>query len=95
MLSTVHSARGLEWHTVSVLWTIDGRFPSVHALNSWEDLQEELRLMYVAATRARERLFFIYPAQIYDRASATIFAQPSRFLDGISEDTLEKMVFRM
>jgi DNA helicase-2/ATP-dependent DNA helicase PcrA len=90
VLSTIHSAKGLEWHTVFIIWALDGRFPSIHALNNEEDLEEELRLMYVAATRAQNNLFFIYPGNIYDRASGMIFSRPSRFIDMITDDVLEK-----
>ncbi|MDJ0782350.1 MAG: ATP-dependent helicase [Desulfosarcinaceae bacterium] len=80
-LSTVHSAKGLEWHTVFIIWSLDGRFPSIHALNKESELEEELRLMYVAATRARERLYFTYPHQIFDRGSGMLLSRPSRFIE--------------
>jgi DNA helicase-2/ATP-dependent DNA helicase PcrA len=89
-LSTVHSAKGLEWSTVFVIWTLDGRFPSVHSLHKEDELEEELRLMYVAATRAKENLFFTYPSNVWDRSTGLILNQPSRFLDNIPEDILEK-----
>ena len=90
ILSTIHSAKGLEWHTVFIIWALDGRFPSLHALHKEEELEEELRLMYVAATRAKENLFFIYPNQIYDRNTGLILNRPSRFIDMIPEAILEK-----
>jgi DNA helicase-2/ATP-dependent DNA helicase PcrA len=90
VLSTVHSAKGLEWHTVFVIWALDGRFPSVHTLHKDDELEEELRLMYVAATRAKEKLFFTYPGNVYDRSTGLILSRPSRYLDGIAEDILEK-----
>ncbi|MBW2606976.1 MAG: ATP-dependent helicase [Deltaproteobacteria bacterium] len=90
VLSTIHSAKGLEWHTVFIIWALDGRFPSMHALNNEEDLEEELRLMYVAATRAQNNLFFTYPNNIYDKGSGMIFSMPSRFIDMIPDDILEK-----
>lgn len=89
-LSTVHSAKGLEWSTVFVIWTLDGRFPSVHSLHKEAELEEELRLMYVAATRAKENLFFTYPSNVYDRSTGLILNRPSRFLDDIPDDILEK-----
>ena len=89
-LSTIHSAKGLEWSTVFVIWTLDGRFPSVHSLHKEEELEEELRLMYVAATRAKENLYFTYPSNVWDRSTGLILNQPSRFLDNISDDILEK-----
>ena len=90
VLSTVHSAKGLEWHTVFVIWTLDGRFPSSHSFYRQEDLEEELRLMYVAATRARENLFFTYPGQVYDRSMGVMLNHPSRFIDMIPEEILQK-----
>ena len=90
ILSTVHSAKGLEWHTVFVIWALDGRFPSVHTLHKEDELEEELRLMYVAATRAKERLFFTYPGNVYDRSTGVVLSRPSRYLDGIGDDILEK-----
>ncbi|MGD8962192.1 MAG: ATP-dependent helicase [Desulfobacterales bacterium] len=89
-LTTIHSAKGLEWSTVFVIWTLDGRFPSVHSLHKEDELEEELRLMYVAATRAKENLFFSYPSNVWDRSTGLILNQPSRFLDNIPEDILEK-----
>jgi len=89
-LSTIHSAKGLEWNTVFVIWTLDGRFPSVHSLHKEAELEEELRLMYVAATRAKENLFFTYPSNVYDRSTGLILNRPSRFLDDIPDDILEK-----
>ena len=90
VLSTVHSAKGLEWNTVFVIWTLDGLFPSAYALNNDKELEEELRLMYVAATRAKENLFFIYPENVYDKSSSSFLCNPSRFLDIIPDDILKR-----
>ncbi len=90
ILSTIHSAKGLEWHTVFIIWALDGRFPSTHAVHDEKALEEELRLIYVAATRAKERLFFTYPGTVYDRISGMVLNRPSRFLDDIPDDILEK-----
>ncbi len=89
VLSTIHSAKGLEWDTVFVIWALEGRFPAIYAARSEEEMEEELRLMYVAASRAREHLYFAYPVNIYDRGTAMVLSRPSRFIDGISEDILE------
>jgi DNA helicase-2/ATP-dependent DNA helicase PcrA len=62
-LSTVHSAKGLEWSVVFILWATEGYFPSAKASQSEDGLEEERRLMYVAATRARDHLIFCYPGQ--------------------------------
>ena len=60
-LSTVHSAKGLEWPVVFVIWAMEGKFPSPRAYNNPDDLEEERRLMYVATTRAKDRLMISYP----------------------------------
>ncbi|MBW1729461.1 MAG: UvrD-helicase domain-containing protein [Deltaproteobacteria bacterium] len=62
-LSTVHSAKGLEWPVVFIIWVMDGRFPSSKAYGDPLALEEERRLMYVAATRAKDELILCYPAQ--------------------------------
>ena len=60
-LSTVHSAKGLEWPVVFVIWAMEGKFPSARAYNNPGDLEEERRLMYVATTRAKDMLTISYP----------------------------------
>lgn len=57
VLSTVHSAKGLEWHTVFVIHLLDGLFPSVKCLKDFEQLEEERRLFYVACTCAKRQLY--------------------------------------
>jgi len=61
-LSTIHSAKGLEWDAVFVIQLSDGNFPSRYALDSLEGVEEERRLFYVAVTRAREHLHLVRPA---------------------------------
>jgi len=90
ILSTIHSAKGLEWNAVFIIWTLDGFFPTFHSANNLESMEEERRLMYVAATRAKEVLYFIYPINIYERETGTVLSKVSRFIDGIPEDILEK-----
>lgn len=90
-LSTIHSAKGLEWHSVFIIWAVDGRFPSLYNATD-EELEEERRLMYVAATRAKENLFITYPINIFDRATGMVLSKPSRFLDGIPRRILEPML---
>ncbi len=63
ILSTVHSAKGLEWDTVFVIHLADGKFPSSHSAAFPEQLEEERRLLYVAATRAKSQLFLTYPRE--------------------------------
>ena len=93
VLSTVHSAKGLEWHTVFLIWALDGRFPSHHSLERPDAMEEERRLMYVAATRAREQLLITYPAQVYDRSTQSYLCRPSRFLDHIGDDLLGRTCY--
>ena len=81
-LSTIHSAKGLEWHSVFIIWAVEGRFPSLYNKDD-DELEEERRLMYVAATRAKENLFITYPINVFDRATGMLLNRPSRFLDGI------------
>jgi len=82
-LSTIHSAKGLEWHTVFVLSVIEGRFPSSYSLLNPEELEEERRLFYVAVTRAKERLYLIAPLTIYVPGEGRTFAKLSRFLQEV------------
>jgi DNA helicase-2/ATP-dependent DNA helicase PcrA len=86
-LSTIHSAKGLEWRVVFLIWAADGRFPAPQGVEP-EQLEEERRLMYVAATRARDELYFTYPIYMFDRAVGYTMGQPSRFLDSLSDEIL-------
>ncbi len=88
-LSTIHSAKGLEWHTVFVLWAADGRFPSLYTVSDDADMEEERRLMYVAVTRAKDLLYLTYPIEIYDRGVGVILGKPSRFVADVDETLLE------
>jgi DNA helicase-2/ATP-dependent DNA helicase PcrA len=56
-LSTVHSAKGLEWGTVFVIQAQEGKFPIVRPESDQEDIEEERRLFYVAVTRAKRKLY--------------------------------------
>ena len=89
ILSTIHSAKGLEWHSVFIIWTLDGKFPSLYSFTAEEDLEEERRLFYVAITRAKENLYLTYPVNVYDRASGMILSKPTRFLDEVRYDCLD------
>ena len=63
VLSTIHSAKGLEWDAVFVIGLADGRFPHSSAFPG-EQWEEERRLLYVAATRARKNLYLCYPREM-------------------------------
>lgn len=87
-LSTIHSAKGLEWRAVFIIWAAEGRFPSSYSLDD-EDVEEERRLMYVAATRAKDELYVSYPINIFERGYGLVMGKPSRFIDGIPNEVLK------
>jgi DNA helicase-2/ATP-dependent DNA helicase PcrA len=89
-LSTVHSAKGLEWKTVFLIWMLDGWFPSSRSTDEFEDLEEERRLLYVAVTRAKEHLYFVCPENAYNRAEPDVPPTVSRFLEPIPETILPR-----
>ena len=91
-ISTIHSAKGLEWDSVFIVGAVDGRFPSVFSFNSEDEMDEELRLMYVATTRAKNNLFITYPIDMFDYSTSMVLSKPSRFVDDIEESILEKWV---
>ena len=84
-LSTIHSAKGLEWRAVTVIHAADGNIPSDMALNEPDGLDEELRLLYVALTRAKDYLHVTWPLRFhvrrYARDDRHLYAQISRFVD--------------
>jgi DNA helicase-2/ATP-dependent DNA helicase PcrA len=88
-LSTVHQAKGLEFHTVFVIWLTDGMFPSSRSLDIREALEEERRLFYVAVTRARDELYLTYPHMRLSGGYGDVFQRPSRFLQEIPNELLE------
>ena len=82
-LSSVHQAKGLEYHTVFVIWLTDGMFPSTRSLETREAIEEERRLFYVAITRARDELYLTYPHMRLNAGYGDMFQRPSRFLKEI------------
>ncbi len=91
VLSTIHSAKGLEWQCVFVIWLVDGRFPSAYSFITDDELEEERRLLYVAVTRAKRYLFLTYPINVYDKTSGMLLSKPSRFLDHVSSDFVDTL----
>jgi DNA helicase-2/ATP-dependent DNA helicase PcrA len=85
ILSTIHSAKGLEWDAVYVIHATDGCIPSDMATGDEDELEEERRLLYVALTRARDELVLTYPQRYYKRQKPRddvhMYAVVSRFLD--------------
>src|SRR6266704_4208770 len=88
-LSTVHQAKGLEFHTVFVIWLTDGMFPSSRSLDTREALEEERRLFYVAITRARDELYLTLPHMRLSGGYGDVFQRPSRFLKEIPNRLVE------
>ena len=84
VLSTIHSAKGLEFDAVYVLHAADGNIPSDLTTGSPEEIDEELRLFYVALSRARRHLSVTFPLRWFDRPAGVggrhAFAQLTRFL---------------
>jgi DNA helicase-2/ATP-dependent DNA helicase PcrA len=85
VISTVHSAKGLEWPIVHLPHLVDGAVPSDMALTSPTGLAEESRLFYVAVTRARDQLYLYAPLRLHHHRMARddrhSYAQLTRFLD--------------
>jgi DNA helicase II / ATP-dependent DNA helicase PcrA len=84
VLSTIHSAKGLEWDAVHVLAVYDGNFPACLSAGSREEIDEERRLLYVGMTRARRALTVYVPVRYHHRPhgkdDAHGYGKPSRFL---------------
>jgi ATP-dependent DNA helicase UvrD/PcrA len=84
VLSTIHSAKGLEWQAVHVIALYDGNVPADMAVGTEERIDEERRLLYVAMTRARRALHLYVPVRYYHRPNgsgdAHGYGKPSRFL---------------
>jgi DNA helicase-2/ATP-dependent DNA helicase PcrA len=91
VLSTIHSAKGLEWDAVFVMALADGVLPVTFALDSEDDLEEEQRLLYVAVTRARNNLFLTLHHE-GSRGGITQFNKISRFID--IPNVLSKLDYR-
>jgi DNA helicase II / ATP-dependent DNA helicase PcrA len=94
VLSTVHSAKGLEWDAVHLIAAYDGNFPADMNAGSEEGIAEERRLMYVALTRARRRLHVYVPVRYYHRPDgrddAHGYGMPSRFLTAAVQSLFER-----
>jgi len=87
-LMSVHAAKGLEFPVVFVAGVEEGLFPYHRVSNSEDEIEEERRLLYVAMTRAKERLYLSYSTsrRLYGE---TITPRPSRFLDDLPPDLIE------
>ena len=88
-LSSVHQAKGLEFHAVFIIWLTDGMFPSARSLDARDALEEERRLFYVAITRARDELYLTFPHMRLSGGYGDVFQRPSRFLKEIPNTLVE------
>lgn len=89
-LSTVHSAKGLEWKVVFIIWLTEGRFPSSQSMMNPEEMEEERRLLYVAITRAKENLFLTYPESLSNRGGGWQKNDLCHFIADIPEELLPR-----
>jgi DNA helicase-2/ATP-dependent DNA helicase PcrA len=89
-LMTVHSAKGLEFHSVFVSGLEEGLFPHENSLTEADGIEEERRLMYVALTRARRRLYLSF-AQSRMLHGQTRYGIASRFFQEIPENLLRRV----
>ncbi len=85
ILSTIHSAKGQEWRHVHVLNVVDGAIPSDLSTGTNAEIEEERRLLYVAMTRARDRLHLVVPQRFFVRQQTPggdrhVYAQRTRFI---------------
>ncbi len=95
ILSTIHSAKGQEYHAVYLMNVVDGCIPSDMATGSDEEIEEERRLLYVAMTRARDHLHLLVPHRFYRtgqrrHGDAYVTAVVSRFLPESINDHFER-----
>ncbi len=88
-LATVHSAKGLEFKVVFLVGMDEGIFPSSRSVDEKDKLEEERRLLYVAITRAREKLY-ITRAKTRFKFGSTEYCMPSRFLQEMGFDQQKK-----
>ncbi|OZC03360.1 ATP-dependent helicase [Rubricoccus marinus] len=91
VLSTIHSAKGLEFDTVVLIDALDGVLPNEYAVKTQAELDEERRLLYVALTRAERELYVSYPASRWRRGSGGFLTRVSRFLEDTPEALLERV----
>jgi DNA helicase-2/ATP-dependent DNA helicase PcrA len=98
VLSTVHSAKGMEWDSVYVLNVVDGSFPSEFAAGKPEQVEEERRLLYVAMTRAQNDLVLVVPLKFHitqqsRQGDGHVYGARSRFLTDKVQKTLDAVTF--
>ncbi len=98
ILSTIHSAKGQEWHDVYILNVADGNFPNEYAVKNPKAMEEERRLFYVAITRAQQNLHLIQPLKYWIPEQQRfggqhVYGAKSRFLTESVNQTLEQVAY--
>jgi DNA helicase-2/ATP-dependent DNA helicase PcrA len=98
VLSTIHSAKGQEWTSVTLLNAVDGCIPSDMATGNDADIEEERRLVYVAMTRAKVHLQIMVPHRFYTTQQAGfgdrhIYASRTRFIPDALAKQFETVVW--
>src|SRR4030067_1590690 len=89
-LTTVHRAKGLEWKVVFIIWAAGGNFPISRKYGNDNAIEEESRLFYVAATRAKTDLYITYPILTTRYNVGNVILKPSEFLQELPKDCYEK-----
>lgn len=84
VLSTIHSAKGLEWRAVFLISLVDGYLPTSYSVGTEENVEEERRILYVATTRAKQYLYLIVPHGSTGLPGSAL-RKPSRFLTEIED----------
>lgn len=91
-LTTVHQAKGLEWHAVFAIWLAEGMFPNARVIDGGgaEALEEERRLFYVTLTRARDELYLTYPLIHFQARDGNFMQRASQFLEELPAELMEE-----
>jgi DNA helicase-2/ATP-dependent DNA helicase PcrA len=92
VLSTIHSAKGLEWDAVFLIHVADGQLPHARSFSDPATLEEERRLLYVAVTRPRHRLWLTYPLNAVASGGHRTSGRVSRYLEMLDDTILERVM---
>lgn len=93
-LSSIHQAKGLEFDVVFMIMLCEGLFPSARSTETLDGVEEERRLFYVAATRARNELYLSYPIIRQMQGGGNTIQQASRFLSELPKNLIEEWNLR-
>jgi DNA helicase-2/ATP-dependent DNA helicase PcrA len=89
VLSTIHQSKGLEWDSVFIVGLSEHEFPHPKSVGSNKGIEEERRLFYVAVTRAKSRVYMVYPQSKYTFKNGLILSKPSMFIEELDESGYE------